>query len=212
MAPIARDRIKTAVERVATVAIAALLSISEAVWLPHRAFASDDTAGGTEIPRQIDEWQELENQGAGFAVAMPPGTVRQGVQPVETSLGDLDVYILGVDLDDRAFAVMVADFPSFFAAVPPSTLFEGAIAGVATNVDRRLTPDRRISLSGYPGMELFYEGGDGLVYKHQLYLVDRRLYQLMAAIPLDIPEAERNAFFEKARPFFESFEFLDRPL
>ncbi|MGC9502794.1 hypothetical protein [Baaleninema sp.] len=201
--------VETLFEILGTVAIAALLLTSEAIWQPKPAVSSNEAASETSVPLRGDGWQELENLGAGFAVAMPPGTVREGIEPVETSLGDLDVYVLGMDLDDRAFAVMVADFPDFFAAVPPSTLFEGAIEGVVTNVNQRLTPDRRIFLSGHPGMEMFYEGDDGLVYRHRLYLVDRRLYQLMAVIPLDISEAERNEFFDDARPFFDSFELLD---
>ncbi|MBO9997880.1 MAG: hypothetical protein J7641_02555 [Cyanobacteria bacterium SID2] len=158
----------------------------------------------------VADWQALENLDAGFAVTMPPGTLREGVQPVETSFGTLDMYILGVDLNDRALAVMVAEFPAFFGAIPRSTLFDGAIEGVVANVNERFSQDRQISLAGYPGLEMFYEGRDGLIYRHRLYLVDRRLYQVVAVIPSDTSEVEKVAFFEDAEPFFESFEFLDR--
>jgi len=127
----------------------------------------------------VADWQALENLDAGFAVTMPPGTLREGVQPVETSFGTLD-------------------------------MFDGAIEGVVANVNERFSQDRQISLAGYPGLEMFYEGRDGLIYRHRLYLVDRRLYQVVAVIPSDTSEVEKVAFFEDAEPFFESFEFLDR--
>lgn len=150
-------------------------------------------------------WQTLENPGLGFLVQMPEGDLREGVRPLVTSLGELEMYVVGVDRRDRAYAVMVAEFPEFFEVVPQDTRFEGAIAGVATNLRRRLRPDRQASLAGYPGRVLFYEGRDGLIYEHHFYWVDSRLYQAIATIRAGASDEMRSQFFADAEPFFESF-------
>lgn len=160
----------------------------------------------SEIP---DNWQPLEHRQLGFQVNFPPGQLRESIEPVETSLGMLEMYILGLENEDEVYGVIVADFPDFFEVIPRETRFDGAIAGVLTNVRRRLVQDRQVALSGYPGRILLYEGQDGLIYQHHLYWVGTRLYQTIAAVPAQFPERRRAEFFESARPFFQSFTLTE---
>jgi hypothetical protein len=180
--------------------LAALIAMSDGM-LQLRAADS-----AIEVP--ID-WQTLENPGLGFTLQMPPGLLREGIRPLDTSLGELDMYVVGLDERDRVYAAIVADFPEFFEVIPSDTRFEGVTAGVLTNLRRRLRQDEQVSLAGYPGRVLFYEGQDGLIYEHHLYWVGSRLYQMMAAISADRPSEERSQFFEDAEPFFASFELTD---
>jgi hypothetical protein len=58
-------------------------------------------------------------------------------------------------------------------------------------------------MNGYPGYEMRYEGRDGLLYQHQIYVVDRYIFQVVAAA------ADReSSFFEDSDRFFASFKFL----
>ncbi len=160
----------------------------------------------SEIP---DNWQPLEHRQLGFQVSFPPGQLRESIEPVDTSLGMLEMYILGLENEDEVYGVIVADFPDFFEVIPRETRFDGAIAGVLTNVRRRLVQDRQVALSGYPGRILLYEGQDGLIYQHHVYWVGTRLYQTIAAVPAQFPERRRAEFFESARPFFQSFTLTE---
>ncbi|KPQ39474.1 MAG: Uncharacterized protein family (UPF0150) [Phormidium sp. OSCR] len=160
----------------------------------------------SEIP---EDWQPLEHRELGFQVNFPPGQLRESIEPVETSLGTLEMYILGLERDDKVYGVIVADFPDFFEVIPRETRFDGAIAGVLTNIRQRLVQDRQVALSGYPGRILLYEGQDGLIYQHHVYWVGTRLYQTIAAVPAQFPERRRAEFFESARPFFRSFLLTD---
>jgi hypothetical protein len=149
-----------------------------------------------------ETWQSFSRPDGGFAVQMPPGTVREGVQPTETELGPIDIHLLGIDLPTRLYAVVYQDFPDAFEGLSPEALLNSTLEGVKGNVSRRLQDDRSILLGNYPGIDLYYEGFDGLSYKQRLYIVNRRLYMLVAATS----ETVSPSFVEDADRFFNSFE------
>lgn len=154
-----------------------------------------------EAPAQTP-WQLFSRPEGGFAVQMPPGTVREGVQPMETELGAIDIHLLGIDLPTRLYAIVYQDFPEAFEAATPEALLSSTLEGVKGNVSRRLQDDRAITLGNHPGVDLYYEGFDGLSYKQRLYVVNRRMYMLVAATS----EAVSSSFIEDADRFFNSFE------
>jgi hypothetical protein len=149
-----------------------------------------------------ETWQSFSRPEGGFAVQMPPGTVREGVQPMETELGSIDIHLLGIDLPTRIYAIVYQDFPNAFEEATPEALLNSTLEGVQGNVSRRLQDDRSISLGSYPGIDLYYEGFDGLNYKQRLYIVNRRMYMLVAATS----EAVSPSFVEDADRFFNSFQ------
>ena len=65
-------------------------------------------------PTIPEGWQDLEHRELGFAVNLPPGRLRESVQPIETSLGTLEMYMIGLEDNERVYGVIVADFPDFF--------------------------------------------------------------------------------------------------
>ena len=192
-----------------------LFVISGGLFQPLRADSTgeddpEEMEETVEVEPEVPEnWQSLEHPQLGFQVNFPLGQLRESIEPVETSLGTLEMYILGLERDDEVYGVIVADFPDFFEVIPRETRFDGAIAGVLTNIRQRLVQDRQVALSGYPGRILLYEGQDGLIYQHHLYWVGTRLYQTIAAVPAQLPERRRAEFFESARPFFQSFTLTE---
>ena len=146
-------------------------------------------------------WELLSRPEAGFAVEIPPGTFREEVQSIETEVGSIELHTIGIDRQTRVYAVLYNDFPEVFQALPAETLLEGTMQGLTTNVSQRVEADRVISLDGYPGLDLHYEGIDGLLYRHRVYLVNQRLYQTIAATSQD----DRTGFANEADRFLNSF-------
>jgi hypothetical protein len=150
-----------------------------------------------------ETWQAFSRPEGGFTVQMPPGTLREGVQPMETELGAIEIHVLGIDLPTRLYAVVYQDFPAALQGSSPDDLLGSTLQGVMGNISRRLQDDRSIVLGGYPGVDLYYEGLDGLAYKQRVYIVNQRLYMLVAATS----EVTSSGFVEEADRFFNSFEF-----
>lgn len=148
-------------------------------------------------------WQEFSSDDLGFDIEFPPGDFREDRQTFETHLGDLRVRTFSVDSGSRAYTVTYTAFPNYMAVMPTQTTIDSALEGILANVRQRVGRDREIEANGYPGYEMRYEGRDGLLYQHQIYVVDRYIFQVVAAA------ADREASFsEDAERFFTSFKFL----
>ncbi|TAF57282.1 MAG: hypothetical protein EAZ61_01655 [Oscillatoriales cyanobacterium] len=148
-------------------------------------------------------WQEFSSEDLGFDIEFPPGDLREDRQTFETHLGDLRVRTFSVDSGSRAYTVTYTAFPNYMAVMPAQTTISSAIEGILANVRQRVGRDREIESNGYPGYEMRYEGRDGLLYQHQIYVVDRYLFQIVAAA------ADREeSFATDSERFFSSFKFL----
>ncbi len=148
-------------------------------------------------------WQKFSSEDLGFDIEFPPGDLREDRQTFETHLGDLRVRTFSVDSGSRAYTVTYTAFPNYMAVMPAQMTIESAIEGVLANVRQRMGRDQEIEVNGYPGYEMRYEGRDGLLYQHQIYVVDRYIFQVVAAA------ADREAsFLDDSERFFSSFEFL----
>jgi hypothetical protein len=152
------------------------------------------------------DWQPLSRPDAGFAIQLPPGEFRESVQPVQTEFQSIDLHLLGIRSPNFLYAVIYSEFPEAaeFDRIPPQDLLDNIMQGVATNVNRRLQDDRSITLDGHPGVDLYYEGANGLTYKHRIYIVDRRWYQVMVVTS----EADRSEFATAADRFLNSFNLI----
>ncbi|NJN60775.1 MAG: hypothetical protein HC795_03865 [Coleofasciculaceae cyanobacterium RL_1_1] len=148
-------------------------------------------------------WQQFSSEDLGFDIEFPPGDLREDRQTFETHLGDLRVRTFSVDSGSRAYTVTYTAFPNYMAVMPAETTIASAIEGVLANVRQRMGRDREIEANGYPGYEMRYEGRDGLLYQHQIYVVDRYIFQVVAAA------ADReDSFSDDSERFFSSFKFL----
>ncbi|MGB3239701.1 MAG: hypothetical protein WBB29_15505 [Geitlerinemataceae cyanobacterium] len=178
----------------------------------NQPISTDGSQSTLNAPSRLEvaqeTWQSFSRPEGGFAVQMPPGTVREGVQPTETELGTIDIHLLGIDLPTRLYAVIYQDFPDALEGTTPESLLDSTLQGVMGNVSQRLQDDRSISLGSYPGVDLYYQGFDGLSYKQRLYIVNRRMYMLVAATS----EVVSSNFVEDADRFLNSFELsLETP-
>jgi hypothetical protein len=127
-------------------------------------------------------------------------------QQLNTPAGKMVAHLYSSDRPDSFFAVGYADYP--LAAVvggPPADLFSGVRDTWLRRIEGKLTAsDNGIKLAGqYPGLE-FQAGGkvkgtDAFVHA-RFYLVDQRLYQIIAMGRKDaVPQGVINRFLNSFR-------------
>ncbi|MGD1902931.1 MAG: hypothetical protein ACFB9N_11920 [Geitlerinemataceae cyanobacterium] len=171
--------------------------------LPGLQIKDDASDGPLEAEIVTGPWQQFSSDDLGFEVEFPPGDLSQERQVFDTHMGDLSVRTFSVDSGSRAYTVFYTAFPDYLAVIPVETTIESAIDGVLANVRRRTEPDRVLEMNGYPGHEMHYEGRDGLLYQHQIFVVDRHIFQVVAAAG-----DREDSFADDSERFFSSFEFL----
>jgi hypothetical protein len=151
------------------------------------------------------EWRELPVSDGAFSILMR-GEPTYARQQLNTPAGKMVAHLYSSDRPDSFFAVGYADYP--LAAVvgrPPADLFSGVRDTWLRRIEGKLTAsDNGIKLAGqYPGLE-FQAGGkvkgtDAFVHA-RFYLVDQRLYQIIAMGRKDaVPQGVINRFLNSFR-------------
>ena len=151
------------------------------------------------------EWRELKVDDAGFSVLMR-GQPYYGRQQLDTPAGKMFVYLYSSDRPESFFAVGYADYPLVrVVGAPPEQIFAGIRDSWTRRIEGRLVArDNSIKLaSKYPGTEFVVEGKlkDAGAFVHgRLYLVDQRLYQVIAmGRKGEVPQAVVNRFLNSFR-------------
>jgi hypothetical protein len=151
------------------------------------------------------EWRDLTVGDAGFAVLMR-GDPHYTKQELDTPRGRMVAHLYSSDRRDSYFAVGYADYPlALVVGSPPEQVFGGVRDTWVRRVSGRLvSSDNSIKLDGkYPGLEFTAEGrmkdADTFV-QARLFLVDQRLYQLVAmGRKEDVPQGVINRFLNSFR-------------
>lgn len=130
------------------------------------------------------EWQPLAIADGGFSVLMR-GQAHYVRQQVETPAGTLYAHLYSSDRPDAYFAVGYSDFPlAHIMTTSREALFEGVRASWVRRLEGRLVATGPTRLQdGYDGLAFTIEGrmkdADAWL-EGRLYLVDQRLYQVIA--------------------------------
>ena len=151
------------------------------------------------------QWRELALSDAGFSVLMR-GQPRYVRQPVDTPAGKMEAHLYSSDRRDSFFAVGYSDYPlTLVVGVPPQQLFSGVRDTWVRRIDGKLiTQDSGLRLAGkYPGLEFTARGtvnGAEAFMQARLYLVDQRLYQVIAmGRTSEVPQGVVNRFLNSFR-------------
>ena len=138
----------------------------------------------TACTRAGSDWRELAVHEGGFSILMrgQPEYVRQ---TLDTPAGKMDAHLYSSDHPDAYFAVGYSDYPlSLVLGGSPQALFAGVRDTWVQRLEGRLvSTDDRISVGTYPGYAFSAEGkarGADAFLDARLYLVDQRLYQIVA--------------------------------
>jgi hypothetical protein len=130
------------------------------------------------------EWQELAVSEGGFSVLMR-GQAHYARQQVETPVGKTFAHLYSSDRPDAFFAVGYADYPlAHVVGTAPEEILSGVRDTWVKRMEGRLSLNSPTKLAGkYPGIEFAADGkmkGTDTFLQGRLYLVDQRLYQVIA--------------------------------
>ena len=151
------------------------------------------------------EWRELTSNDAGFTVLMR-GEPHYIKHEIDTPAGKMYAFLYSSERPESYFAVGYADYPlALVVGAPPEKVFAGVRDTWVKRIGGRLvSSDSTRKLDGtYPGMEFVAEGrmndADTFV-QGRLYLVDQRLYQLVAmGRKNEVPQGTINRFMDSFR-------------
>jgi hypothetical protein len=133
---------------------------------------------------QKSEWRELAVAEGGFRILMR-GQPQYARQQVDTPAGKMEAHLYSSDRPDAYFAVGYSDYPLAFAM---TTGADEILAGVRDTWMRKIngtlvTSAKEMKSGKYPGMQFTARGrvnGKEALLEAELYLVDQRLYQVVA--------------------------------
>lgn len=128
--------------------------------------------------------REFKSEAGGFSV-ITPYTLKETVQSVDTQAGAIDIHIFSADRNDTSLLVGYSDYPvEIVKASDPEKMLDGSRDGAVTNVKGELVAEVKTSLNNFPGRELTIsakaENGQEMILRGRIFLVDNRLYQVMA--------------------------------
>jgi len=163
------------------------------------------------------EWRELDIGEGAFAVLMR-GEPHYVKQDLDTPGGRMTAHLYSSDRPDAYYAVGYSDYPlSLVLGTNAKALFSGVRDTWVRRINGKLvTSDDTLKLDGrYPGMEFTAFGtdptragsgenagttGHKTFVQARLYLVDQRLYQIVAMGHVDeVPQGEVNRFLRSFR-------------
>jgi hypothetical protein len=151
------------------------------------------------------QWQELALSDAGFTVLMR-GQPNYARQQVDTPAGKMQAHLYSSDRPDSYFAVGYSDYPlKLVVGVPPQQVLSGVRDTWVRRIDGKvITEDNGVKLARkYPGLEFTARGtvnGADTFLQARLYLVDQRLYQLIAlGRTSEMPQGVVNRFLNSFR-------------
>jgi hypothetical protein len=122
-------------------------------------------------------WTEYRPPGAPFRVEMP-GRPMAKTEPVEMGKGSVDMVMAIVDLGERSFLAIYADYPdSAVKGVSPEQGLINARDGMVKY--GKLVSDRPLSVSGFPAREYVVQQPDGYVIVSRSVQAGNRLYQML---------------------------------
>jgi hypothetical protein len=146
------------------------------------------------------EWRPLKVSEGGFQIVMR-GEPHYAKQQIETPAGPMSAHLYSSDRPLSYYAVGYSDYPlALVIGENPEKLFSGVRDTWVRRLSGRLVaPDAKLTVAGrYPGLEFSAEGkakGADAFVQARLYLVDQRLYQVIAmGRKNEVSQGEVNRF------------------
>jgi hypothetical protein len=154
-------------------------------------------------------WQEYTSQDVSYTIQMPARPV-ESVQNIPSPTGSLPMHVSLANMGPQeAYLTAYIDYPDNYKSVSSDTLLDGAAQGGLTNSHSTLVSKKRITLDGYPGVEVEMTipageiQGGGRAFS-RIYWVAPRVYILVGGGP-DSKEVK-----QAATKFLDSFKLKKR--
>ena len=154
------------------------------------------------------EWTELAPEGIGFEAAVP-GTPELGIRTQETPVGTIELHNYAVKPKgkEELFMVISIRYPEDAAEQMGGTegLLELGRQDVLAASQGQIRSEKRISVSGHPGLDMEVLPAGGAVIRVWVCVTDTQMYQVSAHVPL------ARLHSEDVQRFFRSFKLLGEP-
>jgi hypothetical protein len=158
-------------------------------------------------PKAATPWKTYTAKQGKFSILMP-GNARVASRPMTLPTGDRStVWIVGgtdQDSSKTGYISGYADLPMSFD--PKSNAAQvgvnSEIQDFVTTRDLQVISQSRFALKGFPGQEVRYRTPQGGTGQYRVFLVNRRVYILIAE------SAQRSISQQKVDRFMQSFKLL----
>jgi hypothetical protein len=163
--------------------------------------ATKPAAEQSELP---DGWKILSSQSGNYQVLMPAKTQNKTLT-IPSKAGNLKAYMVTASLPspETAYIMSHVEYPSQVDKMDKQKMLDDARDAVAKK-GRKIVSEKQIEMNGFPGRELVItaeEKGQNLRMDAQMFLINRRLYQLLVVST----DGRRP---ENADDFFSSLKLL----
>ncbi len=142
------------------------------------------------------DWKPFASERAGFTIAFP-SPPKESKQRVQAAAGELEVLVfVSEEKNDTSFVVSCSDVPE--SASGKETIdkrLDFARDGAAANSRGKLRTEKKIEREGHPGRDLVIDHEDTTVVRLRLFVVGRRLYQVMVIGPGTVATSRDVTFF-----------------
>lgn len=160
----------------------------------------------------LDEWfpqtRTIRSEEGRFSIVAPIA-LQASTQDVNLDTGDvLPVHSFAGDRKGVSYLVAFADYPAgVVRTVDAQLILEGARDGAVQNINGTIAESHPIALGTHPGIEFTADvrddKGNAFTLTGRMYLVDLRIYEVLAFIP-----AGSDAGEDVTR-FFSSFNVIE---
>lgn len=151
--------------------------------------------------------REFRSEAGNFSV-QTPYTLKETSQLVDTDVGKIEFHMFVGERGNESIMVGYSDYPvELMQTSNAERVLDGSRDGVVGNTKGELASEIQISLDGYPGRELTIniniENVQAMVMRCRFFLVQNRLYQVVALVP----KGKGNDKY--IDDFLQSFTLLD---
>jgi flagellar basal body-associated protein FliL len=149
------------------------------------SLGTGNSATATVPASNTGGWKTFSSSAGKFSVDYP-GTPKEVKQSQPTAVGKIDIYFYQLEANNKAMLYQAGynDYPAdVVEGADPADLLNGALQGGAGAVGGTVLSQKDITLNGFPGKEARISAVSGALkgeFTIRIYLVDNRLYQLMA--------------------------------
>jgi hypothetical protein len=146
---------------------------------------------------------EFKSETGGFSITTPYA-LKETTQSVDTEAGKIEIHMFSAEQGQQAWMVGYSDYPpEIVEASDAEGLLGASRDGAVSNVNGELVSDAPVSLNEHPGRE-FTASAQGLSLRARIFLVENRLYQIMAVVP----KGQENS--EEVDRFLQSFQLIGK--
>uniref|UniRef100_A0A832H0L6 DUF1795 domain-containing protein n=1 Tax=Oscillatoriales cyanobacterium SpSt-402 TaxID=2282168 RepID=A0A832H0L6_9CYAN len=149
------------------------------------------------------QWQPFTPAKGGFTITMPSQPTER-TQSLDTPAGNINTYFYSSSSNGGTvnYTVSYVDLPKGASEMPAALLLEAIASGLTGDERVKVLSEKVITLDNHPGREFKIESPTKSIVRHRAYLVNQRVYQVVA----EVPAAQESTLGKDVERFLESFK------